>query len=453
PCISADFASTDTVVCQKRDMHFTETSTCQAPIASWQWFFGDNTSASYTSQQAFVEHTYAVAGKYNVTMVVATQMVGGIVTDTASRQVVVDRAASAGYGWHDVCLGQITTFENATQSNNTSIKSYAWNFGDPGLMTDTSSSKNPGYYFGHYGQYEVRLVVTNTLGCTDTIVKQVNLYKNPQADFRWSSSCESRPVEFTDGSDSSSAAIVKWNWLFSNAGEVLGASTDAKCSYIFGQAGIYDANLRITDANGCSDTIGKQVAINSSPVAAFNIVENYEDKQGQIMLENGTLNGIHYQWDFGNGEKSTDISPVTTFDKEGHYLIHLTTWNGQNCEDTLTIPYDLLFKGLFVPNAFNPGNIDPEVAVFKPKGINLKTYLIEIYDRWGNLLWTSDKLDNKGTPVEAWDGISHGNTLREGVYLWKITARFRDGEYWDGHNVGSNSGLSQKKTGTVTLIR
>jgi gliding motility-associated-like protein len=115
--------------------------------------------------------------------------------------------------------------------------------------------------------------------------------------------------------------------------------------------------------------------------------------------------------------------------------------------------YDLMFKGLYVPNAFNPGHTDKEVAVFKPKGTNLKLYNIGVYDRWGNLLWSSDKIDEKGSPAESWDGTLHGELLKQDVYVWKITAQFKDNEVWDGTNAGNNTNIPQSKAGTVTLIR
>jgi PKD repeat protein len=453
PCISAQLAISDTTVCQKRTMHFTESSVCQAPIASWQWFFGDNTSETYTTQKAVIEHTYAVAGIYTVKLVIATQMVGGMVTDTASTQVAVKPAAKAGYSWEDVCIGNTTQFENLTKNNNTTIKSYQWNFGDPGSPVDTSTVKHPEYTYDVYGEYDVRLVVTNTLGCTDTIVNKVKIFENPVADFKWNSSCDSRPVLFTDNSDTTSSAIVSWNWLFKNGEEVMGASTQPNTTYSFSGAGIYDAELKITDRNGCSTSTSKQVAINSSPVAAFNIVENYENKPGQVLMNNGTLNGSTYEWNLGNGTTAYSENPVVTFDKEGTYNITLISSNGQNCSDTLTMAYEFMYKGLFVPNAFNPGNMDPEVAVFKPKGTNLKSYYIEVVDRWGNVLWSSSKLDSKGSPAEEWDGKIHGEVLQQGVYVWKIVAQFRDGQVWDGINAGNNENMPQSNVGTVTLIR
>lgn len=453
PCMESAFSVLDTVVCQNRTMYFSENSSSQVPIASWQWFFGDGTSATYTSDQPIVTHEYSIAGTYKVTMVIATQMVGGIVTDSSSRQVVVKPAPTAAYTFKNACLGNDVPFTNTTLNNNTALKNYTWSFGDPYSVSDTSTAKHPKYKYGVYGEYTVKLVATNTLGCSDTVSHVVGIYQHPYADFNWESNCESKPVHFSDRSDTTSSAIAKWNWYFGSNGEVLGASLLEKPSYVFGRAGIYETSLVITDKNGCTDSIQKQIAINSSPVAAFSVADNYENVQGQIQLNNGTINGTHYLWDFGNGKTSSAANPVTTFEQDGNYEITLVTWNGQKCADTLTVDYKLLFKGLFVPNAFNPGNLDPEVGIFKPKGTNLLKYHVEVLDRWGNPLWSSNKLDASGSPVEFWDGTMHGEILPEGVYVWKITAMFRDGVVWDGKNVGNNTNIPQYRTGTVTLIR
>jgi len=453
PCIRAAFAVKSPVVCQKRSIQFTETSECQAPIASWQWFFGDGTSETFTSPQVVVQHTYAKAGSYNVKMVVASQMVGGLATDTAHSQVAVNPAAKAAYAFQDACSGNTTEFANLSQNNNTTIKSYLWNFGNSGSVSDTTAATNPKYNYKLAGEYNVKLVVTNTLGCTDTLAKKVTIFASPAADFHWSADCEAKPVYFTDNSEGASSAITNWNWKFSSEAQVLDATSKKSCSVSFAHAGTYDANLKVTDRNGCATLVSKQITIKPSPVAAFNVVDNYESKQGQIMINNGTINGTDYEWDFGNGKTSSADAPTVTFDREGHYTIQLIAWNGPSCADTLTMAYDLMFKGLYVPNALNPGNMDPEVAVFKPKGVNLKLYLVEIYDRWGILLWSSTKIDSKGSPSESWDGTLHGEVLKEDVYVWKILAQFNDGEVWDGTNSGNNENMPQKKSGTVTLIR
>ena len=73
-----------------------------------------------------------------------------------------------------------------------------------------------------------------------------------------------------------------------------------------------------------------------------------------------------------------------------------------------------------------------------------------VFDSWGHLLWESNKIDDKGTPVEGWDGTFEGNLMPQGNYIWKITATFVDDTPWTGSDIGQGE---FKTMGTVTLIR
>ncbi|MBK6964311.1 MAG: gliding motility-associated C-terminal domain-containing protein [Bacteroidales bacterium] len=108
---------------------------------------------------------------------------------------------------------------------------------------------------------------------------------------------------------------------------------------------------------------------------------------------------------------------------------------------------------MWVPNAFSPGNPNASVRQFKPVGVNLSSYTIEVFDTWGNLLWTSKELDANGSPAEGWDGTFNDAMLQQDVYMWKARATFKDGTMWQGMDVGDNSNIPQTTYGTVTLIR
>ena len=64
----------------------------------------------------------------------------------------------------------------------------------------------------------------------------------------------------------------------------------------------------------------------------------------------------------------------------------------------------MLFKTLYVPNAFAPGNLGLtyEDGRFIVKGVNLYRYRIEVYDAWGDLIWESDALID-GKPAASWN--------------------------------------------------
>jgi gliding motility-associated-like protein len=88
---------------------------------------------------------------------------------------------------------------------------------------------------------------------------------------------------------------------------------------------------------------------------------------------------------------------------------------------------------VWIPNAFTPngGELNP---VFAPKGVCMISYTMQIFDRWGMLLYTTN--DSK-----PWDGTIHGGTqVQEDTYVYVI-------------NVTDGYKKQTKYIGRVTVIR
>ncbi|MCB9186838.1 MAG: gliding motility-associated C-terminal domain-containing protein [Flavobacteriales bacterium] len=68
---------------------------------------------------------------------------------------------------------------------------------------------------------------------------------------------------------------------------------------------------------------------------------------------------------------------------------------------------------LFVPNVFSP-NEDGHNDVFKPRGTEPFDYELRIYDRWGNLVFTSDEID------KGWDGTFRGKAMNSAVFVYYV---------------------------------
>jgi len=166
----------------------------------------------------------------------------------------------------------------------------------------------------------------------------------------------------------------------------------------------------------------------------------------------GTIN--EYTWNFGDGlptSISNEQAPVHKYKVEGLYTISLIVandyGNGVVCRDT--IRRDILAKQggtTKIPNAFTP---DPNHAssgghasngsfndVFLPLVKGVETFNMQIFDRWGNLIFESND-SNVG-----WDGYeSGGHTMYpSGVYVYKLTLLLSDGQ-------------RTTQIGDVTLIR
>jgi len=89
---------------------------------------------------------------------------------------------------------------------------------------------------------------------------------------------------------------------------------------------------------------------------------------------------------------------------------------------------------LYSPNAFSPDG-DGINDLFKISGQGINDFQIEIFNRWGQMVYKSIDLSN------GWDGTFKGKNLPTGTYVYKIKT--------------SKYGVDQKlvKSGTVALVR
>ena len=133
-----------------------------------------------------------------------------------------------------------------------------------------------------------------------------------------------------------------------------------------------------------------------------------------ITFQNLTSGGVSYEWTFGDGQQSTDVHPNNTYDVPGTYLVTLIATNEIGCKDTVTKPITILEEyWVYVPNAFTPdGNRFNNV--FDASTINISKLDVWIYNRWGEVVFRSDKVEFN------WDGTYKGLPCQDGTYTYKI---------------------------------
>lgn len=264
-------------------------------------------------------------------------------------------------------------------------------------------------------------------------------------------------------------------------GDVLNYSKAGSSSAVryfdFNERGVDTITLYERTWAGCEGFDTLLVTVGPKPVAMFswtmpgasNIVELKDSTlQDTVWKKNeaGEMVGepIQYTmyWNFGHqGEATEYIDTVITFDKrnfsivEGDYTFGyncpiLTVENSFGCRDSYTeCVYVNIMTGLYMPTAFSPSNPAHSVRTFQPKGFNLKTCEVSVYDKWGNMLWYSNDVQD-GRFVGYWDGRYDGKMMKSDVYIWKMEATFIDGQIWEGFDAGNGK---KTKFGSVTLIR
>ncbi|MEE4255825.1 MAG: PKD domain-containing protein [Bacteroidales bacterium] len=455
PCLTADFEVIDPPFCSRYPVCFVNNSQfngSSGAIGQWTFNYGDGNSDVFVSRPDTICHVYDTAGIYNVYFVIEANVMGTVYRDTAFMDLKINPTPSAEFTTYMTCSNEMTLFENLTDNNGANVASYRWDFGDITSENDTSTLENPSYRYPYAGTFDVEFVVNSDVGCYDTVMRPIEIFEPPTADFSSSSGCVNTYTQFWDETDTTGADIYRWDWSFGDDQAINDTSVIQNPTYTYTSTGTYLVTLMVEDLNQCRDTVEQTIEVYEVPFSDFDIVEGYQGVQGQVLFENLTEGGEYYDWDFGNGETSIEFSPVVTYTEDGTYIITLVAYNDYGCPDTTVMEYDLLFKSLYIPSAFVPQGPE-ELRLWRPVGENIKDYRVEIYNLWGNLLWSSERLDN-GRPAEGWRGWKDNNRDEElvgpGNYIWKASATFIDGSIWRG--MPDEDG-NLRTSGTITVIR
>jgi PKD repeat protein len=346
------------------------------------------------------------------------------------------------------CSGNLNV---AVQNNSLRATSYRWNWGD---NSATNSFVNPTHLYNVQGQYQISLVVGDGT-CFDTAYQMVRVAQKPVADFSADNlkTCDTARVQFTNLSQNA----VQYLWTFSN-GTV---SADPTPYVAFAPSNTpYTVKLVALDAYGCRDSVQKANLITAivPPAADFFIspsatitVPNYF-----FSFNNLTLNSTRYQymWDLGESTFASTRDASHQYADTGNYPIRLIVLDtATNCSDTMIrIARIDGFPGwLYVPNAICPNCIQSNLRAFIPKGKGLKTYHLQVFTTWGELVFETKELDATGAPVKSWDGRYKGVPVQQDVYVWRIDAKFMNGSEWEGMLYPGEG--QYRKTGTITVVR
>ena len=320
PAPTADFTSTQ--VCANDSTQFTDASFAVDGIINWFWGFenGDTSIAQNPS------YSFSLGGIYNVTLTVTST--NGC-TDTTVASVTVSSDPLAGFTSTANCFVDSVVFSDTSFVNIGSISNWDWDFGDG----NSDTIQNPINFYPGPGSYDVTLIVTSSDGCVDSIVIATSVNPNPFADFTYIINCVNQPIVFNDASSVSSGSIANWEWDFGNTL----TSTTQNPNANFTDDISYDVELIVTSDSGCVDTVIQSIIPYSLPITDFDAIG--------LCLEDGTqfndlstVNGssiVAWEWDFGNGNQTTEQSPEYFYSTSGTYAVTFITESAQGCVDTL----------------------------------------------------------------------------------------------------------------------
>ena len=197
-----------------------------------------------------------------------------------------------------------------------------------------------------------------------------------------------------------------------------------------------DYTVTVTDASGCETTVDFTI---TEPIlfTADLTASDMSILGGQpviITLTTSLPDIVSTSWDpdIALIDPSTVVvdTPFTTTT----YYVTVTNDMGCVATDSITIIVDVVPE-IFFPTAFSP-NGDNVNDIFFGNGYNVSDYHLTIYNRWGEVMYTSEVF----SPGIGWDGMVEGNEQEIGTYIWQVSAKFGDGQEYAA-------------TGNFTLVR
>ena len=445
PKVTADYTIDKTGGCSPlEDVQFTNTST--SPATQFFWSFGDGATTNMENPV----HDFANVGItdriYNIFFKASSEY---NCWDTITKQVTVYIQPDAEFYVDPVLLtfpDNIVALDNKTNSG---PFSYLWEFGD--INNSTSTDEEPGSFeYEHWGYKVIELGVTSQTNsnCVDNFSDTI-LIQPPKvnADFTtninggcWDGGLE---VQFT-AEPSAYAEVYDYEWDFGDGG----IGEGQYITHVFDKVGTYNVQLKAISTEGAGEDYAyKKINVYANPEVSFEVSPKLamldpSTLEARVKFYNTSLcndtAGCAYTWEFGDGNTALSRDVTHGYTELGKYDITLTAETAHGCRDSLTLYEEVEIIGagqIAFPNAFTPDGTGPaENETFIPLSEGVIEYELFIYNRWGELIFTTKNLS------EGWDGNIKGEPAKPDVYVWKAQGKFTNGRTFE-------------LAGDVTLIR
>lgn len=221
-------------------------------IEFWYWDFGDGNNATIQHPN----HTYYENGVYAVTLTV-TDIYG--VTDQYVQAVnVLNVVPTPAFNHTPLVATDLDeiNFSDISTDVDGKIVSWYWDFGDG----NSSHNKYTTHMYADNGTYIVRLSVTDDDNATKEISKTLTILNvAPIAQFNYqpSNPTFNDTLQFFDISTELDGVIEEWLWDFGDGS----SSSERSPFHHFRNEGKYTVTLRVTDNDGASSSIKKDLML------------------------------------------------------------------------------------------------------------------------------------------------------------------------------------------------
>jgi len=266
------------------------------------------------------------------------------------------------------------------------------------------------------------VTVTGSSNCTGSDEVVVSVHPNPIAtvgnDVVY---CYGFPVQIT----ASGASNYLWSPL-------TGLSSSTMSNPLASPLQTTTYSVTVSTSFGCTDTAS--VIVTYDYFILSGIIDTVICPGNTIQLFVNGCSTCYYNWQPTGGlNDATVLNPTTSPISAINYTVTATDISGCTNSFSTSIIVDPTCYIVTMPTAFSPNN-DGSNDYLHPLGKGVRTIEWSVYNRWGELIYSSDNFYDK------WNGLFKNAEQPIGVYVWKLNAIMTNGE-------------QVQKEGNVTLLR
>lgn len=328
---TAAFTAPDTTLCVGMSITFSNTS---SGASTYNWDFGDGTTAT----AAAPVKSWNAPGTYTVRLI-ATNAAGCNDTLTRTAYVNVSTLIPSFTASDTFASCPPLTVQFTNTSAGTVLSQ--WTLGNGSF----SSQQNPSTVYTLPGTYTVKLKVTNTGGCIDSVTKTIVIL-GPSGSFTYTPQSGCAPIAITFNGTAQNATSFTWDM---NNGQTT-TTTAPNYTHTFTTPGYYVPIMVLSNGAGCNVAYqgGDTIKV-SRATAGFIPSTTSLCNAGTVSFTDtsSTTAGTTITgrtWDFGNGQTSTAQNPSVYYGTPGTYTVLQTVTNSMGCTATATRTITILPK-------------------------------------------------------------------------------------------------------------
>lgn len=365
---------------------------------SYHWDFGVAGTDTDTSNAVNPAFTYPAPGTYTISLVANP---GWPCADTSRRTYTVHEPLQVAFTPPPIlCPGQLPATLTAT-GNFTATADIRWDTG-----TETPEGTAITADWPTLGSHAVT-VMAHEDGCDASYTDTVRVFPPPEPAFSADTNgCMPFAPAFTNNSTAWTPMHHLWDFGDGTT------ATDSLPDHVYAAAGTYTVSLTVSTDSGCIDsrTLVRPdlVTVWPLPVAMAGAIPPVTSVlEPEVAFTDHSLHAV--AWDFLVEGIHYDTTAFThTFQDAGWYTAFLTVASDKGCTDTASVRIFIGDHLFFAPTAFTPDG-DGQNEVWKPSVKGAREYRLEIFNRWGEPVFSTQD------PGQGWDGKG----AVPGVYAYK----------------------------------